>query len=93
MTRSSVQSCSMAAQENGSKLQGCLLSPTLFNIFIERVICEAFDDHEGSVSIGGRLVTNFRFPDGIVVIAEEEAIAGVLVDCLDRNITRYKMGI
>ena len=51
--------------------QGCLLSPTLFNIFIGRIMCEALDDHEGSVSIGGRL-TNFRFADGIVVNAEEQ---------------------
>ena len=52
--------------------QGCLLSPTLFNIFLEKIMCEALDDHEGSVSIGGRLITNFRFADDIVVNAEEE---------------------
>ena len=40
--------------------QGYLLSQTLFNIFLERIMCEALDDHEGSVSIGGRLITNFR---------------------------------
>ena len=43
--------------------QGCLLSPTLFNIFVERIMCEALDDHEGSVSIGGRPITNFRFAE------------------------------
>ena len=73
--------------------QGCLLSPTLFNIFLERIICEALDDHEGSVSIGGRLITNFRFADDIVVNAEEEEEAGILIDCLDRTTTRYKMKI
>ena len=73
--------------------QGCLLSPTLFNIFQERIMCEALDDHEGSVSIGGRLITNFRFADDIVVNAEEEEEAGVLIDRLDRTTTRYKMEI
>ena len=73
--------------------QGCLLSPTLFNIFLERNMCEALDDHQCSVNIGGRLITNFRFADDIVVNAEEEEEAGVLIDRLDRTTTRYKMEI
>ena len=73
--------------------QGCLLSPTLFNIFLERIMCEALDDHEGSVSIGGRLITNFRFADDIVVNAEEEEEAGILIDRLDRTTTMCKMEI
>ena len=56
-------------------------------------MCEALDDHEGSVRIGGRLITNFRFADAIVVNAEDEAEAGVLVDRLYTTTTRYKMEI
>ena len=56
-------------------------------------MCEALDDHEGSVSIGERLITNFRFADDIVVNAKEEEEAGVLIDRLDRTTTRYKMEI
>ena len=52
--------------------QGGLLSPALFNIFLERIMCEALDDHKGSVSIWGRLITNFRFADDFDVNAEEE---------------------
>ena len=73
--------------------QGCLLSPTLFNIFLERIMCEALDGHEGCVSIGGRLITNFCFADDIVVNAEDEEEASVLVDRLDTTTTRYKMEI
>ena len=49
-------------------------------------MCEALDYHEGSVSIGGRLITNSRFADDIVGNAEEG-------DRLDTTTTRYKMEI
>ena len=52
-------------------------------------MCEALDDHEGSV----RTFTNFRFADDIVVNAEKEEETGVLVDRLDTTTTRYKMQI
>ena len=68
---------------------GCLLAPTLFNIFLERIMCEALDDHEGSVSIRGRLITMFRFADDIVVNVEEKEKAGVMEDRLDTTTTRY----
>ena len=73
--------------------QGCLLSPTLFNTFLEKIMCEALDDHEDSVSIRGRLITNFHFSDDIFVNVEGEEDAGVLVDRLDTTTTRYKLEI
>ncbi|WP_419585324.1 reverse transcriptase domain-containing protein [Thiolapillus sp.] len=52
--------------------QGCLLSPTLFNIFLERIMTDALENHEGAVSIGGRTITNLRFADDINGLAGEE---------------------
>ena len=75
----------------GGVRQGYLLSPTLFNIFLARIMYEGLDDHQASVRIGGRLI--FRFADDTVVNAEVEEEAGVPVDRLDRTTTRYKMQI
>ena len=52
--------------------QGCLLSPTLFNIFLERIMETALENHEGTVSIGGRTITNLRFADDIDGLAGTE---------------------
>ena len=43
--------------------RGCLLSPTLFNIFSERIMADAIEDHEETVSIADRTTTNLRFAD------------------------------
>ena len=45
--------------------QGCLLSPTLFDIFLERIMADTLEDHEGTISTGGRTITNLRFADAI----------------------------
>ena len=34
--------------------QGYLLPATLFNIFIQRIMSDALEEHDGKVSIGGR---------------------------------------
>ena len=52
--------------------QGCLLSPTLFSMFLERIIMtDSLQEHDGKVSIGGRNITNLRFADDIDAPAEE----------------------
>ena len=57
--------------------QGCLLSPTLFNIFLEMTMSDTSEDHEGTVSIGGIAITNLCFADDIDGLAgEEEESAG-----------------
>ena len=61
-------------------LQGCLLSPTPFNIFLERITIDASEDHEGTVSIGGRTITNLRFADVIDGLAGEEEEPAKLAD-------------
>ena len=56
--------------------QGCLLSPTLFYIFLEMIMADALGDHEGTVSIVGRTITNLRSADDIDGLAGQRATAG-----------------
>ena len=56
--------------------QGCLLSTTPFNIFLERILADALEDYKGTVSIGCRTITNLRFAEDIDGIAGEEEETG-----------------
>ena len=73
--------------------QGCLLSTTLFNIFLERIMTDALEEHEGTVSIGGRTFAKFRFADDIDGLAGEEEEMAKLVECLNKASTAYGMEI
>ena len=73
--------------------QGCLLSPTLFSIFLERIMADAREDHEGTVSIGGRTITNLRFADDIDGLAGQEQELDKLVHHLEEASTAYGMQI
>ena len=73
--------------------QECLLLSTLFNIFLESIVTDALEDHEGTVSIGGRTITNLRFADDIDGFAGEEEELAKLVERLNKASTAYGMEI
>ena len=73
--------------------QGCLLSPILFNIVLERILTDALEVHEGAVNILGRTITSLRFADDIDGLAGEEEELAKLVECLDKASTAYGMEI
>ena len=54
---------------------------------------DALEDHEGTVSIGGRTITNLRFADDIDSVAGEEEELANLVERLDKASTAYRMKI
>ena len=73
--------------------QGCLLLPTLFDIFLERITTDASEDHESIVSTGSRTITNRRFADDIDGLVREEEELAKLVERLDKAFTAYGMEI
>ena len=51
------------------------------------------EGHEGTVTIGGRTITNLRFADDIDGLAGEEEEQAKLVERLDKASTGYGMEI
>ena len=54
---------------------------------------DALEDHEGTVIIEGRTITNLRFADDIDVLAGDEEELANLVERLDKASTAYGMEI
>ena len=54
---------------------------------------DALQGHKGTVSIGGRTITNLHFADDIDGLAGEEEELANLVECLNKASTAYGMEI
>ena len=54
---------------------------------------DALEDQEGTVSFGGRTITNLRFADDSDGLAGEEEELAKLVECLDKASTVNGMEI
>ena len=73
--------------------QGCTLSPTLFNIFLERIMSDVLEEHEGTISIAGRTIINLRFADYIDGLPGSEQELAQLVERIDQTSRAYGMEI
>ena len=62
-------------------------------MFLERIMTDALEDHEGTVSIGGRTITNLHFAGDIDGLAGEEEELANLGERLDKASTAYSMEI
>jgi len=54
-------------------LQGCILSPCLFNLYAEYIMRNAgLEEAQAGIKIAGRNITNLRYADDTTVMAESE---------------------
>jgi len=49
------------------------VSPYLFNILAEMVMRETLDGFQAGLQIGGRMITNLRYADDIILLATSDA--------------------
>ena len=69
------------------------LTHHLQHMFVERIMTDALEDHEGTASTTGRTITNLRFADDIDSLAGGGEELSKLVECLDKASTAYGMKI
>ena len=54
-------------------LQGCILSPCLFNLYAEYIMRNArLDEAKAGIKISGRNINNLRYADDTTLMAESE---------------------
>ena len=54
-------------------LQGCILSPCLFNLYAEFIMQNAgLDEAQAGIKIAGRNINNLRYPDDTTLMTESE---------------------
>ena len=61
--------------------QGCILSPCLFNLYVEYIMRNAgLDEAQAGIKITGRNTNNLRYADNTTLMAEgEEELKNVLM--------------
>ena len=62
-------------------LQGCILSPCLFNLYAVYIMRNAgLDEAQAGIKIAGRYINNLRYPDDTTLMAEsEEELKSLLI--------------
>uniref|UniRef100_A0A8D8LZ42 Craniofacial development protein 2 n=3 Tax=Cacopsylla melanoneura TaxID=428564 RepID=A0A8D8LZ42_9HEMI len=73
--------------------QGCLISPSLFNIYAEQIIEEALSNERYGVQINNRLINNLRYADDLVLLSSTKSGLITLLNKLFESSQKYSMQI
>ena len=67
--------------------QGCMLSPCLFNLYAEYIVCNArLDEAQAGIKISGRNISNLRYADDNTLMAEsKEELKKLLMKVKERS--------
>ncbi len=74
-------------------IQGCPLSPHLYNLYLERVMLEALEEEEGGVEVSGVKFTNMRYADDIVIVAKTRDDLQRMLEKTEEQCKRFKLEI
>jgi len=83
--------CSEYTQIERGVRQGCVMSPDLFNYYSELILREL--DKERGLGVGGRNITNIRYADDTVLIAESAEDLQRLLDIVVKESERKGLSL
>ena len=67
-------------------LQGCILSPCLFNLYAEYIMRNTgLGETQAVINIAGRNVNNLRYADDTTLMAESEELKSLLMKVKEEN--------
>ncbi|KAI5700378.1 hypothetical protein M8J77_008043 [Diaphorina citri] len=73
--------------------QGCIISPILFNIFVEKIIAESIEKEERGLKINGEVINNLRYADDTLLLATSKSDLKYLMSKLFQTCEQYGMKI
>jgi hypothetical protein len=73
--------------------QGCLLSPVLFNLFLENMTLKTLHNFHSIISIGGKTISNLRFADDIDLMGGSNKELQDLTNRLEDRAGAYGMEV
>ena len=66
--------------------QGCILSPSLFNLYAEYITRNVgLDEAQAGIKIAGRNINNFRYADNTTLMAESEELMSLLIEVKEES--------
>jgi len=70
-------------------LQGCVLSPQLFNILLEVVMMLALGENDIRVCVNGFVISNLRFADNISLLSDSDHGLQLIVNKVNTSSNRF----
>ena len=71
--------------------QGCILSPSLFNIYTENIFKHI--ERVRGLKKSGKLINNLRYAHGTILLTESEQELQRLIDQVDKSSKEYGLDI
>jgi len=71
--------------------QGCNISPCLFNILADEVTRKALQGFAGGFRIGGKVISNLRYADDIILLTTSPEELQELMSRVERAAKEYNM--